>query len=219
LAIAFGTRTLAARRNRSDDHALSDGVSGDAGTDLVNRPHRLVADHPALFDWIFTFQDMDVGSADRRGGDLQEDLAKPDAGDGNLLQDDAILFDEHGGFHGLHATHGLQAVLPARACSISSCSLPPRSEIPGPNSVGGQHITCEAASRQERSRGGQFMKMVRRDPFRELEDMSTRLNRYFGRNYPATTGGEDEAMMVADWMPIVDIKETPEELLIKGRAS
>lgn len=62
------------------------------------------------------------------------------------------------------------------------------------------------------------MSLVRWDPFRELEEMSTRLNRFFGqRAAPRTTGdvGRD-AMMTFDWAPTVDVLETAEEFQIKA---
>ncbi len=59
------------------------------------------------------------------------------------------------------------------------------------------------------------MALVRWDPFRELEEMSDRLNRVFTR--PAVrTNGNKEQLTVADWMPIVDISETDGEYLIKA---
>lgn len=59
------------------------------------------------------------------------------------------------------------------------------------------------------------MALVRWDPFRELEDMSERLNRMFAR--PAVRSGNGkEALTVADWMPTVDISETDAEYLIKA---
>jgi HSP20 family protein len=62
------------------------------------------------------------------------------------------------------------------------------------------------------------MKLVKWDPFRELEDLTTRFNRYFGHNYSFAKGGvpAEEAMTYADWAPMVDIKETLEEYLIKA---
>jgi HSP20 family protein len=58
------------------------------------------------------------------------------------------------------------------------------------------------------------MTLVRWDPFRELEDMSDRLNRMFSR--PALRNSGKETMTVADWMPTVDISETDTEYLIKA---
>ncbi|MDD5058692.1 MAG: Hsp20/alpha crystallin family protein [Sideroxydans sp.] len=57
------------------------------------------------------------------------------------------------------------------------------------------------------------MNLIKWDPFRELEDMSSRLNRIFARN-PA--GADSEMMAVANWMPSVDISETDDAYLIKG---
>lgn len=59
------------------------------------------------------------------------------------------------------------------------------------------------------------MNLIKWDPFRELEDVSSRLNRIFGR--PALrTGSENEMVAMADWMPSVDISETDEGYQIKG---
>ena len=58
------------------------------------------------------------------------------------------------------------------------------------------------------------MTLVRWDPFRELEEMSDRLNRVFTR--PAARTDGKEHLTVADWMPTVDISETDGEYLIKA---
>ncbi len=59
------------------------------------------------------------------------------------------------------------------------------------------------------------MNLVKWNPFRELEDVSSRLNRIFGRT-PSRTGSENEMLTAADWMPSVDISETDSAYLIKG---
>lgn len=59
------------------------------------------------------------------------------------------------------------------------------------------------------------MSIVSWDPFRELEDMSNRLNRIFSRSLPAREVGKD-ALTVFDWAPSVDIAETAEEYQIKA---
>ena len=59
------------------------------------------------------------------------------------------------------------------------------------------------------------MSIVRWDPFRELEDMSERLNRVFGRGPLARDKGRD-AMLAFDWAPSVDISENNEEFMIKA---
>lgn len=58
------------------------------------------------------------------------------------------------------------------------------------------------------------MALVRWDPFRELEDMSERLNRMFAR--PALRPSGKETLTVADWIPTVDISENEQEYLIKA---
>ncbi|MFZ2301063.1 MAG: Hsp20/alpha crystallin family protein [Gallionella sp.] len=59
------------------------------------------------------------------------------------------------------------------------------------------------------------MSLVKWDPFGELEDISSRLNRIFGR---VTTRSEPDREMLAtaDWMPSVDISETDTAYLVKG---
>ena len=59
------------------------------------------------------------------------------------------------------------------------------------------------------------MNLVRWDPFRELEEVSDKLNRLVSR--PAVRGeNRNETMTVADWIPTVDISETEDEYLIKA---
>jgi HSP20 family protein len=57
--------------------------------------------------------------------------------------------------------------------------------------------------------------LMRWDPFRELEDMSERLNRMFHRPADRAAGGK-ETITVADWIPTVDIAETDTEYQIKA---
>ncbi len=59
------------------------------------------------------------------------------------------------------------------------------------------------------------MSLVRWDPFRELEEVSGRLNRLF--NQPlARRMADDEGTLFADWAPAVDVQETDGEYLIKA---
>lgn len=55
------------------------------------------------------------------------------------------------------------------------------------------------------------MQLIRRqetwDPFREIEELSTRMNRLFGvTRYPNI--GEREALAQTDWSPLCDVSET-----------
>ena len=59
------------------------------------------------------------------------------------------------------------------------------------------------------------MALVRWDPFRELEEVSDRLNRMFARPTARPANGK-ETMIVADWTPSVDISETEGEYQIKA---
>jgi HSP20 family protein len=58
------------------------------------------------------------------------------------------------------------------------------------------------------------MNIVRWDPFRELEGIQSRLNRFFGE--PALRMGNGEEVSFADWSPAVDIQETENEYAVKA---
>jgi len=59
------------------------------------------------------------------------------------------------------------------------------------------------------------MNLIKWDPFRELEDVSNRLNRVFGRPLVRTESNSDMLAM-ADWTPSADISETDTAYLIKA---
>jgi len=59
------------------------------------------------------------------------------------------------------------------------------------------------------------MNLVKWDPFRELEDVTNRLNRIFGQPLARSESGQN-MLAVADWAPSVDISETDSAYLIKG---
>jgi len=59
------------------------------------------------------------------------------------------------------------------------------------------------------------MKMIRWDPFRELDDMSTRLNRFLGQVPPGGSAA-DLGEAFADWAPAMDVQETDTEYLVKA---
>ena len=57
------------------------------------------------------------------------------------------------------------------------------------------------------------MNLVKWDPFAELEEVSSRLNRIFGRTAARDETGR-ELLKVGDWAPSVDISETGESYMI-----
>jgi HSP20 family protein len=62
------------------------------------------------------------------------------------------------------------------------------------------------------------MNLIRYEPtafpiFREMEEMSDRLNRFFGTR---TRPNGKELLTVTDWTPVVDIQETDLEYLVKA---
>ncbi len=58
------------------------------------------------------------------------------------------------------------------------------------------------------------MNIVKWNPFHELEDIQTRLNRFF--NDVPSRRLENDGLFFADWAPPVDIQETDQEYLIKA---
>ena len=54
------------------------------------------------------------------------------------------------------------------------------------------------------------------DPFKELDELQTRLSTLFGRSPLRKNGEKDEAMTVAQWAPLVDIVEDEHKYLIKA---
>lgn len=57
--------------------------------------------------------------------------------------------------------------------------------------------------------------VTRWDPFKELDDLQTRLNTLFGRAPLRREVGREEAIAVAEWAPVVDILEDQKGFLIK----
>jgi len=61
-----------------------------------------------------------------------------------------------------------------------------------------------------------MMQLIRRpeawDPFREMEDLSSRMNRFFGLTRAGN--GERELLAMTDWSPSCDISETDTEYRI-----
>jgi HSP20 family protein len=58
--------------------------------------------------------------------------------------------------------------------------------------------------------------MTHWDPFKEMEDMQTRMARLFGLAPARAANGGNEALTVAEWAPCVDITEDDREFLVKA---
>ena len=59
------------------------------------------------------------------------------------------------------------------------------------------------------------MNLTKWDPFRELEDLTQRLNRMFGRA-PVARDSDSEPISLAEWAPMVDVSESDDAYLIKA---
>lgn len=59
------------------------------------------------------------------------------------------------------------------------------------------------------------MNITRWDPFRELQDMSQRLNQIFTRPFDGLGSGR-QLLTVAEWSPAVDVSETDAEYVVKA---
>ncbi len=59
------------------------------------------------------------------------------------------------------------------------------------------------------------MNLIKWNPSVELEEISNRLNRIFGRS-PARSESKDDLLVMADWAPSVDISETDAAYLVKA---
>jgi len=57
--------------------------------------------------------------------------------------------------------------------------------------------------------------LVRWDPFKEMDELQSRMSRLLGRSN-LTGNGDKELMTVAEWTPSVDIVESDKEWLIKA---
>ena len=58
--------------------------------------------------------------------------------------------------------------------------------------------------------------LTRWDPFREMDDLQKRVNSIFGLAPQRAANGKEETMIVAQWLPLVDITEDGHEYLIKA---
>ena len=78
---------LATRRDRPDDHAVSDRVLVvETLAERIDDADRLVAEDQARTDRVFAFDDVHVGAADGCGGDADDGFARPAGAASALLR-------------------------------------------------------------------------------------------------------------------------------------
>ena len=82
--------------------ALPDLVTGDGAAQLFDDADGFVTNDQARSHRILTLENMDIGTADRRGGNAEQGVCRPDVRNGALLEFDLTGFDEHGCAHGAH---------------------------------------------------------------------------------------------------------------------
>ena len=58
--------------------------------------------------------------------------------------------------------------------------------------------------------------LIRWDPFKEMEDLQSRLTKLFGLTPARTENGGGELMTITEWAPSVDIIEDQKEWLVKA---
>jgi len=58
--------------------------------------------------------------------------------------------------------------------------------------------------------------LTRWDPFKEMDDLQSRMARFFGLSPTRTSNGDKETMTVTEWAPSVDITEDEKEYLVKA---
>ena len=58
--------------------------------------------------------------------------------------------------------------------------------------------------------------LTRLDPFKEMDDLHTRMTKLFALAPRRLSNGEKEALTVAEWAPSVDITEDEKEYLVKA---
>jgi HSP20 family protein len=58
--------------------------------------------------------------------------------------------------------------------------------------------------------------LTRWDPFRELDELQSRLSTLFGRAPVRKDGEREEKMTLVDWAPLVDVIEQEKEYVIKA---
>lgn len=78
------------------------------------------------------------------------------------------------------------------------------------------HNTNRNTSALGAEKGRIMTTLARWTPFREMEDLQTKLNSIFGLSAARQCGTAEEGLKVPDWTPLVDITEDDKEFVIKA---
>ena len=107
---------LAARRDGADDDALADVILRlEPLTELVDDADRLVTEHEPVAHRVLALDDVDVGAADRRGGDADDGLSGPWRRLRTLLDGQPALSAKCHSFHGVHCSSSCKSYRTRRA--------------------------------------------------------------------------------------------------------
>jgi hypothetical protein len=82
---------MAARRDRACNDPLPLDIAGDRRAELFDDANGLMSDREALGDRVLALQNMDVGTADRGGGDPHQRIGRAHVRNQLLIQDDARM--------------------------------------------------------------------------------------------------------------------------------
>ena len=91
---------MPARCDSSDQHSITDFISGHAVADLVNDSHWLVTDDQTGLYRVFAFQDVEIGTADGCKGNADDHFTRSGFRDRHGFQADVSWSMKHQGLHG-----------------------------------------------------------------------------------------------------------------------
>jgi hypothetical protein len=99
VAAAQAGHAMPARGDGAGDDALALAIASHAGSELLDHADGLVSDRQPPRDGIFALQDVDVRSANRRGGHADQGVERPHVGHGFFIEGNPVGLDEYGSLH------------------------------------------------------------------------------------------------------------------------
>src|SRR5262249_32816975 len=90
---------MSAWGNGAGDDALPFRITRHGRTELLDHADGLMPNNQSLADRIFTFEDVNIGAADCRGGDFHEGVERPHVRDRPAFQRNSAWLNECSGFH------------------------------------------------------------------------------------------------------------------------